>query len=47
MAYLDNSEIIVDAILTKKGREKLSTGEGVLLFQSESVAVALGKPTKT
>ena len=29
MAYLDNSEIIVDAILTKKGREKLSTGEGL------------------
>jgi len=29
MAYLDNSEIIVDAILTKKGREKLATGEGL------------------
>jgi hypothetical protein len=26
MAYLDNSEIIVDAILTKKGREKLAGG---------------------
>lgn len=29
MAYLDNSEITVDAILTKKGREKLATGEGL------------------
>jgi hypothetical protein len=29
MAYLDNSEIVVDAILTKKGREKLATGEGL------------------
>ena len=29
MAYLDNSEITVDAILTKKGREKLSSGEGL------------------
>ena len=27
MAYLDNTEITVDAILTKKGREKLATGE--------------------
>ena len=26
MAYLDNSEIIVEAILTKKGREKLASG---------------------
>ena len=24
MAYLDNTEITVDAILTKKGREKLA-----------------------
>ena len=27
MAYLDNTEITVDAILTKKGREKLATVE--------------------
>jgi hypothetical protein len=29
MAYLDNTEITVDAILTKKGREKLATGQGL------------------
>jgi hypothetical protein len=29
MAYLDNTAITVDAILTKKGREKLATGEGL------------------
>ena len=29
MAYLNNAEITVDAILTKKGREKLATGEGL------------------
>ena len=29
MAYLDNSEITVDAILTKKGREKLASGQGL------------------
>jgi hypothetical protein len=29
MAYLNNAEIIVDAILTKKGREKLASGEGL------------------
>lgn len=29
MAYLNNDEIIVDAILTKKGREKLASGEGL------------------
>ncbi len=29
MAYLDNTEITVDAILTKKGREKLASGEGL------------------
>lgn len=29
MAYLDNTEITVDAILTKKGREKLAAGEGL------------------
>lgn len=29
MAYLDNEEITVDAILTKKGREKLASGEGL------------------
>lgn len=29
MAYLDNTEITVDAILTKKGREKLAAGQGL------------------
>ena len=29
MAYLDNTEITVDAILTKKGREKLAAGDGL------------------
>ena len=29
MAYLDNSEITVDAILTKKGREKLASGQAL------------------
>ena len=29
MAYLDNTEITVDAILTKKGREKLAAGNGL------------------
>ena len=29
MAYLDNTEITFDAILTKKGREKLASGEGL------------------
>jgi hypothetical protein len=29
MGYLDSSEIIVDAILTKKGREKLASGEAL------------------
>lgn len=29
MGYLNNTEIIVDAILTKKGRQKLATGEGL------------------
>jgi hypothetical protein len=34
MAYLDNTEIIVDAILTKKGRLKLAAGEelGIVKF---------------
>jgi hypothetical protein len=34
MAYLDNTEIIVDAILTKKGRLKLAAGEelGIIKF---------------
>ena len=27
MAYLDNTDIIVDAILTKKGRSKLAAGQ--------------------
>ena len=29
MAYLDNTEITVDAILTKKGREKLASGQSL------------------
>ena len=29
MAYLDNTEIIVDAILTKKGRQKLASGQAL------------------
>ena len=29
MGYLDNSEIIVDAILTKKGRQKLASGQSL------------------
>jgi len=29
MGYLDNTEITVDAILTKKGREKLASGAGL------------------
>jgi hypothetical protein len=29
MGYLDNTEIIVDAILTKKGRQKLSSGQAL------------------
>jgi hypothetical protein len=33
MAYLDNSEIIVDAILTKKGREKLAAGQQLGITQ--------------
>ena len=33
MAYLDNSTITVDAILTKKGREKLASGQGLNITQ--------------
>lgn len=29
MAYLDNAEITVDAILTRKGRELMATGQGI------------------
>jgi hypothetical protein len=29
MAYLDNSEIIVEAIITKKGRQKLASGQSL------------------
>jgi hypothetical protein len=29
MAYLDNTEITVDAILTKKGRQKLASGQSI------------------
>ncbi len=28
MGYLDNSSVVVDAILTKKGRELLSKNDG-------------------
>ena len=33
MAYLDNTEITIDAILTKKGREKLASGDGLNISQ--------------
>ena len=33
MGYLNKSEITVDAILTKKGREKLASGEGLNITQ--------------
>ena len=33
MAYLDNTSITVDAILTKKGREKLAAGQGLNITQ--------------
>jgi len=33
MAYLDNTEIIIDAVLTKKGREKLASGAGLNITQ--------------
>jgi hypothetical protein len=33
MAYLDNSSISVDAILTKKGREKLAAGQSLNITQ--------------
>ena len=33
MAYLNNEEITIDAILTKKGREKLASGEGLNITQ--------------
>ena len=36
MAYLDNTEITVDSILTKKGREKLAT------VKSQYYEIALG-----
>ena len=29
MGYLSNTELTVDAILTKKGREKLAAGQGL------------------
>jgi hypothetical protein len=29
MAYLDNTEITVDAVLTKKGRQKLASGQSL------------------
>jgi hypothetical protein len=33
MGYLSNSELTVDAILTKKGREKLASGQGLNITQ--------------
>ena len=33
MAYLDNTSITVNAILTKKGREKLAAGQGLNITQ--------------
>lgn len=33
MAYLDNTTITVDAILTKKGREKLAAGQSLAITQ--------------
>lgn len=33
MAYLDNATITIDAILTKKGREQLSSGAGLNITQ--------------
>lgn len=33
MAYLDSTEITIDAILTKKGREKLASGAGLNITQ--------------
>lgn len=33
MAYLNNEEITIDAILTKKGREKLASGAGLNITQ--------------
>jgi hypothetical protein len=33
MAYLDNTTITVDAILTKKGREKLAAGQPLNISQ--------------
>ena len=33
MAYLDNTEITVDAILTKKGRQKLASGQSLNISQ--------------
>jgi len=33
MGYLNNQEIIVDAILTKKGREKLASGQSLAITQ--------------
>jgi hypothetical protein len=33
MAYLDNSSVTVDAILTKKGRERLANGAGFVITQ--------------
>ena len=33
MAYLDNTEITVDAILTKKGRQKLASGQSLNITQ--------------
>ena len=44
MAYLDNSTITVDAILTKKGRERLAEGRtGVDTYSSERLDLGDGR----
>lgn len=38
MGYLDNSSVVVDAVLTKKGRERLSQGRGAFTITKFAVA---------
>jgi len=38
MGYLDNSDVTVDAVLTKKGRERLSQGRGAFTITKFAVA---------
>ena len=49
MAYLDNSSVTVEAILTKKGRELLARGEGFEITQfsvaDDEIDYRLWKPT--